>query len=47
MSSEFPTAGVEMTHVLVASGVERSKRFYRDVLGATLYRASTGARRSC
>jgi catechol 2,3-dioxygenase-like lactoylglutathione lyase family enzyme len=42
MSAEFPTAGVEMTHILVASDVERSKAFYRDVLGATVYREYGG-----
>jgi catechol 2,3-dioxygenase-like lactoylglutathione lyase family enzyme len=32
----FPTDGVELTLLLVVSDVERSVRFYRDVLGATL-----------
>jgi catechol 2,3-dioxygenase-like lactoylglutathione lyase family enzyme len=40
--TEFPTAGVEMTHILVVSDVERSKAFYRDVLGATVYREYGG-----
>lgn len=34
----FPTDGVELTHLLVVSDLERSKRFYRDVLGASVYR---------
>lgn len=42
MSAEFPTAGVEMTHILVVSDIDRSKAFYRDVLGATVYREYGG-----
>ncbi len=38
----FPVDGVEMTHLLVVSDVERSRRFYADVLGATLYREYGG-----
>ncbi|MDP9296908.1 MAG: VOC family protein [Actinomycetota bacterium] len=37
-AGEFPVEGVELTHLLVASDLERSRRFYRDVLGATVYR---------
>jgi catechol 2,3-dioxygenase-like lactoylglutathione lyase family enzyme len=38
----FPTDGVELTQLLVVTDLERSTRFYRDVLGATLYRAYGG-----
>jgi catechol 2,3-dioxygenase-like lactoylglutathione lyase family enzyme len=39
---EFPTDGVELTHLLVVSDLERSRWFYRDVLGATIYREYGG-----
>lgn len=35
--SQFPNKGVELTQLLVISDLERSKRFYLDVLGASLY----------
>ncbi len=38
----FPTEGVELTHLLVVSDLERSKSFYRDVLGASVYREYGG-----
>lgn len=38
----FPSDGVELTQLLVVSDIERSKRFYRDVLGAELYREYGG-----
>lgn len=38
----FPTEGMELTHLLVVSDVERSKAFYRDVLGAEVYREYGG-----
>jgi catechol 2,3-dioxygenase-like lactoylglutathione lyase family enzyme len=38
----FPTEDVEVTLLLVVSDVERSTAFYRDVLGATLYREYGG-----
>ncbi|HEX6484422.1 MAG TPA: VOC family protein [Ktedonobacteraceae bacterium] len=34
----FPTAGVELRYLLVASDYARSLAFYRDVLGATVMR---------
>ena len=34
----FPTSGTEITHILVVSDPARSKAWYLDVLGATLYR---------
>ena len=36
--AEFPTAGVEFTHLLVVGGLARSRTFYHDVLGATIFR---------
>ncbi len=40
--SEFPTPEMELTHILVVSDVERSTRWYRDVLGADLHREYGG-----
>lgn len=37
MTSNFPTAGMELTHILVVNDLERARRFYRDVLGASLH----------
>jgi catechol 2,3-dioxygenase-like lactoylglutathione lyase family enzyme len=34
----FPTAETELTHILVVADPGRSKAWYTDVLGATLYR---------
>ena len=42
MAGEFPTEDVEVTLLLVVSEVERSKVFYRDVLGAEPYREYGG-----
>jgi catechol 2,3-dioxygenase-like lactoylglutathione lyase family enzyme len=39
---EFPSAGMEVTHLLVVSDMERSRSFYRDVLGAEVYREYGG-----
>ena len=36
-SAEFPTASMELTTILVASDVERSRDYYRDVLGASVH----------
>lgn len=38
----FPTAGVELTHLLVVSDLERARAFYSHVLGATIYREYGG-----
>lgn len=38
----FPQEGTELTRLLVVSDVERSKRWYVDVLGATLHREYGG-----
>ena len=39
---EFPPDGVELTHLLVVSDMEKSRTFYRDVLGATVVREYGG-----
>ncbi len=41
-SNDFPTAGVELRHLLVVSNYARSLAFYRDVLGATVVREFPG-----
>lgn len=35
---EFPTKDMELTHILVVKDIEKSKRFYLDILGAKLFR---------
>ena len=42
MSGEFPAQGMELTHLLVVSDADRARDFYRDVLGAELYREYGG-----
>ena len=42
MSGEFPAQGMELTHLLVVSDADRARDFYRDVLGAELYREYRG-----
>jgi catechol 2,3-dioxygenase-like lactoylglutathione lyase family enzyme len=42
MAKEFPVDGVEVTQLLVVADIERSKQFYRDVLGAEFYREYGG-----
>jgi catechol 2,3-dioxygenase-like lactoylglutathione lyase family enzyme len=39
----FPTPDTALTHILIASDVARSKAWYLDVLGATLYREYGGS----
>ena len=43
MADGFPLEDMELTHILVASDLERSRAFYRDVLGAELYREYGGS----
>jgi catechol 2,3-dioxygenase-like lactoylglutathione lyase family enzyme len=43
MSRSFPTHGVEVTVLLVVADVDRSRDWYRDVLGATVYREYGGS----
>ena len=38
----FPGEGVELTHLLVVANLDRARTFYRDVLGATVYREYGG-----
>lgn len=38
----FPTEGVELTHILVVGDLEEARKFYRDVLGATVHREYGG-----
>jgi catechol 2,3-dioxygenase-like lactoylglutathione lyase family enzyme len=42
VSEGFPAAGMELTHLLVVSDVDRARDFYGDVLGAELYREYGG-----
>ena len=42
MSDTFPTDGVELTHLLVVSDIEKSRFFYSDILGASVYREYGG-----
>lgn len=42
MENSFPTEGVEITHILVVADLARAITFYRDVLGATVYREYGG-----
>ncbi|MDX1646920.1 MAG: VOC family protein [Longimicrobiales bacterium] len=42
MATEFPVDGVQLTLLLVVEDVDRSRRFYTDVLGAELYREYGG-----
>jgi catechol 2,3-dioxygenase-like lactoylglutathione lyase family enzyme len=39
----FPAQGMEATFLFVVSDIERSRWFYRDVLGAEVYREYGGA----
>jgi len=39
----FPTEGMELTRLLVVSDVERSRDWYTNVLGASLYREYGGS----
>jgi catechol 2,3-dioxygenase-like lactoylglutathione lyase family enzyme len=34
---DFPTSGMALTHILVVKDLQPARRFYRDVLGATLH----------
>jgi catechol 2,3-dioxygenase-like lactoylglutathione lyase family enzyme len=42
MRCDFPAEGMELTHLLVVGDLERSVAFYRDVVGAELYREYGG-----
>jgi lactoylglutathione lyase len=40
--AEFPTADMQLTHLLVVRDIERARTFYRDVVGAEVYREYGG-----
>lgn len=42
MTAGFPTTEMALTHLLVVSDLDRSRSFYRDVLGATVEREYGG-----
>jgi catechol 2,3-dioxygenase-like lactoylglutathione lyase family enzyme len=42
VSDAFPAPGTEITHLVVVSDVDRSMRWYVDVLGATVHGAYGG-----
>jgi catechol 2,3-dioxygenase-like lactoylglutathione lyase family enzyme len=42
MAASFPAAGMELTHILVVGDIDRARTFYRDVLGAEVYREYGG-----
>ncbi len=39
----FPTDDVQLTHLLVVSDLDASRAFYRDVVGATVFREYGGS----
>lgn len=39
----FPVDGVQLTHILVVKDMDPARSFYRDVLGATVYREYGGS----
>jgi catechol 2,3-dioxygenase-like lactoylglutathione lyase family enzyme len=41
--TDFPTPDMALTHILVVEELERSRRWYTDVLGAELYREYGGS----
>jgi catechol-2,3-dioxygenase len=41
----FPTPEMQLTHLLVVRDLEVARSFYRDVLGATVYRDYGGRAR--
>ena len=43
MPTPFPTDDMEITHILVVADIDRARTFYRDVLGATVFREYGGS----
>jgi catechol 2,3-dioxygenase-like lactoylglutathione lyase family enzyme len=43
MATGFPSDGMELTHILVVTDIERARTFYRDVLGAEVVREYGGS----
>ena len=41
--AEFPTTDMALTHILVVADISTARDWYRDVLGATLYREYGGS----
>ena len=41
--TEFPTPDMALTHILVVTDIDRSRRWYTEVLGAELYREYGGS----
>jgi len=37
MNKDFPTDDMELTHILVVADLDKSKTFYKDVLGAEIH----------
>jgi catechol 2,3-dioxygenase-like lactoylglutathione lyase family enzyme len=42
MADGFPTEGMEVTHLMVVGDIDRARTFYRDVLGAEVFREYGG-----
>jgi catechol 2,3-dioxygenase-like lactoylglutathione lyase family enzyme len=42
-TGSFPGEGMELTHILVVADIERARTFYRDVIGADVYREYGGS----
>jgi catechol 2,3-dioxygenase-like lactoylglutathione lyase family enzyme len=42
LSSGFPESDMELTHILVVRDLNKAMHFYRDILGASLYRQYGG-----
>ena len=42
MTTPFPTETMELTHILVVTDIDQARDFYRDVLGAEVYREYGG-----
>jgi catechol 2,3-dioxygenase-like lactoylglutathione lyase family enzyme len=42
MATSFPADGMALTHILVVADIDRARSFYRDVLGATVFREYGG-----
>ncbi|MEP5613153.1 MAG: VOC family protein [Cyclobacteriaceae bacterium] len=43
MQQEFPTEDMALTHILVVSDIDKAKMFYRDVMGAEIFREYGGS----
>ena len=42
MADEFPEPGVELTHILVVSDLQRAREFWTQVVGASVFREYGG-----